>query len=54
MEGDMRGPSSADCEKSYVRTGMVSAGMIARQSSPANLVQIAPLNFQTNSFHGVV
>jgi radical SAM protein with 4Fe4S-binding SPASM domain len=53
MEGDMRGPSSADCEKSYVRTGIVSAGMIARQSASANLVQIAPLNFRSESFHGV-
>ncbi len=28
MEGDMRGPSSADCDKSYVRTGIASAHMI--------------------------
>ncbi|HYB90316.1 MAG TPA: radical SAM protein [Candidatus Binataceae bacterium] len=27
MEGDMRGPSSADCEKSYARTGIAGAGM---------------------------
>lgn len=26
MEGDVRGPSAADCEKSYARTGMVPTG----------------------------
>lgn len=35
MEGDMRGPSSADCEKSFVRTGVVTAGM--RAGHPAFL-----------------
>jgi AdoMet-dependent heme synthase len=45
MEGDMRGPSSADCEKSFVRTGIVTAEMRARGSdgySPkvSGLVQI--------------
>ncbi len=44
MEGNMRGPSSADCEKSFVRTGIVSAGMLARaNASPSSaLVQIRP------------
>lgn len=32
MEGNMRGPSSLDCEKSFARTGMPSANMINRQS----------------------
>jgi len=27
MEGDMRGPSAADCQKSYARTGIPSAAM---------------------------
>jgi AdoMet-dependent heme synthase len=43
MEGNMRGPSSADCEKSYVRTGIVTAGMLAREARSAGasgLVQI--------------
>ncbi len=41
MEGNMRGPSSADCEKSFVRTGVVTAGMKARGLSDlAILVQI--------------
>jgi len=52
MEGDMRGPSSADCEKSFVRTGITSAGMMAKQSALAALVQIAPLNSRAPSFHG--
>jgi AdoMet-dependent heme synthase len=45
MEGNMRGPSSADCEKSYVRTGIVSAGMLARASATSaasGLIQIRP------------
>ena len=28
MEGNMRGPSTADCEKSYARTGIPSANML--------------------------
>jgi radical SAM protein with 4Fe4S-binding SPASM domain len=46
MEGNMRGPSSADCEKSFVRTGVVTAGMLAGHSaslptaSSSGLVQI--------------
>jgi radical SAM protein with 4Fe4S-binding SPASM domain len=32
MEGNMRGPSSLDCEKSFARTGIPSANMINRQS----------------------
>jgi radical SAM protein with 4Fe4S-binding SPASM domain len=42
MEGNMRGSSSADCEKSFVRTGIVTAGMLARKAVPtaSNLVQI--------------
>jgi radical SAM protein with 4Fe4S-binding SPASM domain len=41
MEGNMRGPSSQDCEKSYARTGVVTAGMLARRArSTAGLVQI--------------
>jgi len=44
MEGNMRGPSSQDCEKSFARTGIPSANMLAKQQrSAANLVQIRPL-----------
>jgi len=43
MEGNMRGPSSQDCEKSFARTGIPSANMIAKKWSTANLVQIRAL-----------
>jgi radical SAM protein with 4Fe4S-binding SPASM domain len=42
MEGNMRGPSSLDCEKSFARTGIPSANMLAKKRNPANLVQIRP------------
>ncbi len=42
MEGSMRGPSSQDCEKSFVRTGVVTAGMKAKAGRTiAGLVQIS-------------
>jgi len=34
MEGNMRGPSSADCEKSFLRTGVTTAGMLAGSAVP--------------------
>lgn len=37
MEGDFRGPSSQDCEKSYVRTGIPSAAQ-SRASAPVSPV----------------
>jgi len=50
MEGSMRGPSTADCEKSFHRTGVPSANMLrrskekdhdhARQSAAGPLIQI--------------
>jgi AdoMet-dependent heme synthase len=47
MEGNMRGPSTADCEKSFYRTGIPSANMLrAGSSTPLSnrpLVQIQPL-----------
>ena len=42
MEGSMKGPSSADCEKSFARTGVYSENM--RRKMAAGLVQIQPLN----------
>jgi len=46
MEGNMRGPSSQDCDKSFARTGIPSANMLARKSASASLIQIriAPLS----------
>ena len=45
MEGNMRGPSTADCEKSYQRTGIVTANMLARAQAgnTGPLVQIQPV-----------
>jgi radical SAM protein with 4Fe4S-binding SPASM domain len=41
-EGNMRGPSTADCEKSFQRTGIASANMLARSraNSSGPLIQI--------------
>ncbi|MFZ0761112.1 MAG: radical SAM protein, partial [Candidatus Sulfotelmatobacter sp.] len=42
LEGNMRGPSTADCEKSFARTGIPSANLLAKkaQVSARGLVQI--------------
>ena len=40
MEGNMRGPSSADCQKSFAKTGVPSANMLAKARLTPNLVQI--------------
>lgn len=43
MEGNMRGPSSQDCEKSFAKTGIPSANMLSKNRVRANLVQIRAL-----------
>ena len=44
MEGNMRGPSTQDCEKSSARTGVPSANMLGKkQRAAAALVQIRPV-----------
>jgi len=44
MEGNMRGPSTADCEKSFLRTGIPSADMSKLRAGPTDhLVQIQSL-----------
>ncbi len=40
MEGNMRGPSSQDCEKSFARTGVPSANMLLKKRTTPNLIQI--------------
>jgi AdoMet-dependent heme synthase len=42
MEGNMRGPSTADCEKSFARTGIPSKNLLAKKQngSAPRLVQI--------------
>jgi radical SAM protein with 4Fe4S-binding SPASM domain len=46
VEGNMRGPSTADCEKSFYRTGVPTANMLRQESGRVRggpLVQIQPL-----------
>ena len=53
MEGNMRGPSSQDCEKSFVRTGVVTAGMKAKAArSIAGLVQISGVSVGGAAYAG--
>ena len=42
MEGSMRGPSTADCEKSFQRTGILSANMLRKAHAHTHgpLIQI--------------
>lgn len=40
MEGNMRGPSLEDCQKSYARTGVPSANLLNHKPSMPKLVQI--------------
>jgi radical SAM protein with 4Fe4S-binding SPASM domain len=46
LEGNMRGPSTADCEKSFARTGIPSVNLLAKKElaktmpAPARLIQI--------------
>jgi len=47
MEGNMRGPSSQDCEKSFARTGVPSANMLAKQRRATGLIHIRPLTALT-------
>jgi hypothetical protein len=35
MEGNMRGPSTQDCEKSFARTGLESVNLKAKKSASA-------------------
>jgi AdoMet-dependent heme synthase len=44
MEGNMRGPSTADCEKSFQRTGIPSANMLSNGAIASGpLLQIQPM-----------
>lgn len=40
MEGNMRGPSVQDCEKSFARTGISSRNLLSRTEAKSKLVQI--------------
>ena len=49
MEGNMRGPSAQDCEKSFAKTGVPSANMMAKNRAAANLVQIRSIPIPARS-----
>jgi AdoMet-dependent heme synthase len=44
MEGNMRGPSTQDCEKSFARTGVPSVNLLSKKRAAPNLVQIQGLS----------
>ena len=57
MEGNMRGPSSQDCEKSYARTGIASENLKKRKASPQltqtlQLIQIQGVQPGARTFTG--
>jgi radical SAM protein with 4Fe4S-binding SPASM domain len=54
MEGSMRGPSSLDCEKSFARTGIPSANMIAKSLRSSNETPTSNPMRESVSFSGLV
>jgi radical SAM protein with 4Fe4S-binding SPASM domain len=44
MEGNMRGPSSQDCEKSYARTGIPSAAYLRKGAAAASSVRLIQIS----------
>ncbi len=43
LEGNMRGPSTQDCEKSYARTGLESPNLRSRRAAPPGFIPIEQL-----------
>jgi len=43
MEGDMRGPSTADCQQSFAKTGVPSANMLMRSHQPVSSPQLVQI-----------
>lgn len=46
LEGNMRGPSTADCEKSFARTGIPSANLLAKKqnaSTPSGIARLVQI-----------
>jgi AdoMet-dependent heme synthase len=46
LEGNMRGPSTADCEKSFARTGVPSANLLAKKqnaSTPGGVTRLVQI-----------
>jgi radical SAM protein with 4Fe4S-binding SPASM domain len=54
MEGNMRGPSTLDCEKSFARTGIPSANMQAKSLRVPSVVRIGNLMPQSLSASNLV
>ena len=46
LEGNMRGPSYQDCEKSYARTGIPSENFKARNASPQSFQSLKLVQIQ--------
>jgi len=46
-EGNMRGPSIQDCEKSFARTGIPSVNLMSKKSAAAGSVQIQLVQIQS-------
>jgi AdoMet-dependent heme synthase len=46
LEGNMRGPSMQDCEKSYARTGIPSENLKARKASPHSFQHVQLVQIQ--------
>jgi AdoMet-dependent heme synthase len=46
LEGNMRGPSTQDCEKSYARTGVASENLKARDASPQSFQSLKLVQIQ--------
>jgi len=49
MEGNMRGPSVQDCEKSFARMGIASTNLPSKKSSNPALVQIQGLRTRASA-----
>jgi len=52
MEGNMRGPSVQDCEKSFARTGILSVNLLSRAQKRTNFVQIERLQVTRGTILG--
>jgi len=50
MEGNMRGPSIQDCEKSFARSGIPSANLLSRKPPVPRLVQIQGISKAGHAF----
>jgi radical SAM protein with 4Fe4S-binding SPASM domain len=53
LEGDMRGPSCQDCEKSFARTGVPSENLKRRKASSPRLQLVQIQGMQNSMAHGI-